>query len=137
MKPFTRAWLAMTVALAAHVTDEALTGFLAVYNPIVLAARDRWPWFPMPTFTFGVWITGLITLVIVLLAMTTLAERGAMLARVLAYPFAILVGILNGCGHIGASIYVGRWMPGTTTAPIILACGVWLLYAAFRPWSID
>ena len=33
------AWVMMWVALALHVTDEALTGFLSVYNPTVLALR--------------------------------------------------------------------------------------------------
>lgn len=61
------AWLALTVALAAHVVDEALTDFLSVYNPLVSAARERWAWFPMPTFTFDVWLVGLIILVGVLL----------------------------------------------------------------------
>ena len=28
------AWLALVVALALHVADEALTGFLDVYNPV-------------------------------------------------------------------------------------------------------
>jgi len=29
---FGRAWFALTVAFALHVLDEAVTGFLAVYN---------------------------------------------------------------------------------------------------------
>jgi hypothetical protein len=33
------AWVMMWLALAIYVTDEALTGFLAVYNPTVLALR--------------------------------------------------------------------------------------------------
>jgi hypothetical protein len=50
-----QAWVALTLALARHVADEALTGFLDVYNPIVRSMRDRVEWFPMPTFTFEVW----------------------------------------------------------------------------------
>lgn len=38
-----RAWLALAGALAVHVADEALTGFLAVYNPAVLALREFAP----------------------------------------------------------------------------------------------
>ena len=69
------AWVALTVSLAAHVVDEALTGFLDVYNPIVRSLRGRFAWFPMPVFTFDVWITGLCALVIVLLALSPLAFR--------------------------------------------------------------
>jgi hypothetical protein len=130
-----RAWFALTVALGAHVVDEALTGFLAVYNPIVAAARERWSWFPMPTFTFGVWLTGLICLVILLLALAPLASSGALLTHVLAFPFAIIIGILNGVGHISASLYWGRWAPGTTTAPLLVACGAWLFASALRHHS--
>ena len=32
-----RAWIALWVALAVHVFDESVTGFLSVYNPTVLA----------------------------------------------------------------------------------------------------
>jgi hypothetical protein len=31
----------LSLALAAHVADEALTDFLAVYNPFVRSARER------------------------------------------------------------------------------------------------
>jgi hypothetical protein len=34
------AWVALAVALALHVTDEALTGFLPVYNSIVEGIRE-------------------------------------------------------------------------------------------------
>src|SRR5947207_12200454 len=46
------AWILMCAALAIHVIDEALTGFLAVYNPTVLALRDKLGFWPMPTFQF-------------------------------------------------------------------------------------
>jgi hypothetical protein len=53
-RQFGRVWLALTPALATHVADEALTDFLSVYKPLVRAARERFGWFPMPTFEFDV-----------------------------------------------------------------------------------
>ena len=41
------AWVALTLALAVHVADEALTDFLSVYNPTVEAIRARYPWVPL------------------------------------------------------------------------------------------
>src|SRR5213592_3615388 len=81
---FGRAWTAMTIALAAHVTDEALTDFLSVYNPIVRAARERFAWLPIPTFTFGVWLTGLAGLIVALLMLAPLAYRRSALTPILA-----------------------------------------------------
>jgi len=124
------AWLAMTIALAAHVADEALTDFLSVYNPIVTSARERWPWFPMPTFDFAPWLGGLIAGIVLLLLLAPLAFQRAPLARALAYPLAIVIGLLNGMGHLLGSLYFRRWLPGTTTAPILLVCGAWLLTVA-------
>ncbi len=54
------AWVALCLALAVHVADEALTDFLSVYNPAVISIRERLPWLPLPTFTFDVWRGGLI-----------------------------------------------------------------------------
>jgi hypothetical protein len=119
------AWLALTVALAAHVADEAVTDFLSVYNPIVSAARERWAWFPMPTFTFDVWLVGLIVLVGVLLCLMPLAYRGVAPVRVAAYPYAAIM-LMNSVGHLVGSVYFWRWMPGTTTAPLLLVTSVWL-----------
>lgn len=51
-RSFAVPWLALTVAFALHIFDEATTGFLDVYNPTVTILRQRWSWFPMPTFQF-------------------------------------------------------------------------------------
>ena len=125
------AWVALTLALAAHVADEAVTGFLDVYNPIVQSRRARFGWFPMPVFTFDVWITGLCALVAGLLALSPLAFRRAPLVRIAAYPYAALM-LLNGLGHLIGSVYLQRWAPGATTAPLLIAASLWVLAAARR-----
>jgi hypothetical protein len=128
---FGHAWILLTIVLASHVVDEALTGFLSVYNPIVREARTRIGWFPMPEFTFGVWLTGLSLLVILLLALTPFAYRGSPMLRLAAYPYAAIM-LLNGIGHLVGSVYLDRWAPGATTAPLLIVASVWLLAAA-RP----
>jgi len=47
---FGMAWLLLCLAFCAHVADEALTGFLPVYDATVLAMRSQYKWFPMPAF---------------------------------------------------------------------------------------
>lgn len=122
------AWVALCIALAIHVADEALTDFLSVYNPTVRAIRARFPFLPLPTFTFGVWLTGLIVAVLLLASLTPAAARGAAGMRPAAYAFgAIMAG--NGVLHIGASIWQKKLMPGTYSAPIILAAAIYLLAA--------
>lgn len=133
-----RAWLALSVALAAHVVDEAATDFLSVYNPLVRTLRERWSWLPMPTFRFDVWLTGLVVAVLTLLAVTPLVSAGSGLARALALPFAVVVGLLNGLGHLAGSLLLGRWLPGATTAPALIVCGAWLVgEAVTRRQSAD
>jgi hypothetical protein len=103
------AWLLLCVALALHVTDEALTGFLNVWNPTVAAVHVRWPWFPMPTFRFDVWLGGLIALVVVLFAASPRFFHGAGVLRLPAYVFsALMVG--NGLGHAVATA-LGHTVP--------------------------
>jgi hypothetical protein len=128
---FGTAWVALTLSLMAHVVDEAVTGFLDVYNPIVRSLRGRFAWFPMPVFTFDVWITGLCAVVIVLLALSPLAFRRSPFVRIAAYPYAAIM-LLNGVGHLIGSVYLQRWAPGATTAPFLIAASLWLLAAAGR-----
>jgi hypothetical protein len=55
-----------------------------------------------------------------------LAFRGSRLVRVAAYPYAAIM-LLNGIGHLAGSVYLGRWAPGATTAPLLIAASVWML----------
>lgn len=125
-KRFGRAWVLLTLALAIHVADEASNDFLSVYNPTAQAIRQQIPWLPIPTFIFPVWLGGLILAVIVLLALSPLAFRGASAMRILALPYGVIM-LLNGLGHIGSSIYMGRFMPGVYSSPLLLAASVFLL----------
>jgi hypothetical protein len=85
----------------------------------------------MPTFTFSVWLAGLAALVVALFLLAPLARGRGRFIRALAYPYGVIM-LLNGAGHLLASVYFGRWMPGATTAPLLLACSIWLLWAAGR-----
>src|SRR5689334_25101749 len=95
---FGSGWTFLWLAVAAHVTDEALTGFLDVYNPTVLAIRARYSWFPMPVFGFREWLIGLICGVFILILLTPFAMRGSRWLRPLAYFLSVIM-ILNGLGH--------------------------------------
>jgi hypothetical protein len=58
----------LALAIGLHVTDEALTDFLPLYNSLVESARESYSWVPLPTFSFSVWLAGLILGVLLLLA---------------------------------------------------------------------
>jgi hypothetical protein len=128
---FGSAWVTLCLALALHVTDEALTGFLSVYNPAVEAIRQRLPYLPLPTFTFGVWLTGLITAIILLLALSPFAFRKTRWMVPLAYFFGILM-IANGLQHFAGSIYLGQMMPGVYSSPVLLICSIYLLKKVWK-----
>jgi Protein of unknown function with HXXEE motif len=118
-------WVALCLALAIHVIDEALTDFLSVYNPVVKALRQRWRFLPLPTFSFKVWLGGLIVALIFLFALSAFAFGAAKWLTPLAYFFAAFM-IINGLQHIAASIYMRRFMPGTYSAPLLLVCATYL-----------
>ena len=127
-------WFALTVAFALHVFDEATTGFLAVYNPTVIAMRERWGWFPMPTFQFREWLVGLLVAVAVCFALTPFAARGARWMRPLAWLYAVIhfsnaIGHTLGTilGHTVASVTFPRPAPGFYSSPLLLIGSVWLM----------
>jgi hypothetical protein len=123
---FGAAWVALCAALAVHVADEAFTNFLSVYNPAVRTIRSQLPFIPLPTFTFPVWLRGLIAAVIVLFTLSPFAFGGARLMVPLSYVFgAVMLG--NGMLHIAGSIYMGRLMPGVYSSPLLLVCSLYLL----------
>jgi hypothetical protein len=124
------AWVAMAVAIALHVTDEAATDFLSVYNPAVRAIRARLPFLPLPTFTFGVWLSGLVLGILLLLALSPLAFRRTRWIVWVSLPLAVLM-FGNGLGHIAGSFYLGRLMPGVYSAPLLLAASAYLFRQAW------
>jgi hypothetical protein len=133
-RPLARAWILLCLGLALHVLDEATTGFLRIYNPTVTALRERLGWWPMPTFEFGSWLTGLIIAVVVLLSLTWLVGRGAPGTRPLSYFFAVLM-LFNAGGHTLATIFgqtvatvtFPRPAPGFWSSPFMAAAAVYLL----------
>jgi hypothetical protein len=131
---FGRAWFLLCLALCAHVADEALTGFLDVYNPTVTAVRAQVSWFPMPTFEFREWLIGLIIAIVASLLLTPVAFRNARWLRPLAYFFAGIM-LLNGMGHTIATIF-GQTVssvrfacpaPGFYSSPLLFAGSIYLL----------
>ena len=120
------AWVTLCIAFGIHVVDEALTDFLSVYNPMVRAIRARFPLLPLPTFTFRVWLTGLMLAVVVLASLTPFAFRGAGWMRPVALAFGLIMAG-NGLLHLVASVYLRKVMPGTYSAPLILAAAIYLL----------
>jgi hypothetical protein len=133
-------WLALCTALALHVTDEALTGFLGVWNPTVAALHVRWPWLSMPTFRFDVWLGGLIALVVVLFAASPRFFHGAGVLRLPAYFFSALM-VANGLGHTVATalghtvpeVRFARPAPGFYSSPLLIAAAVWVIAELRRP----
>jgi hypothetical protein len=130
---FGLAWLLLCLSFCAHVADEALTGFLNVYNPTVIAMRARLAWFPMPTFEYRQWLVGLIVANLILLALTPFAYRNARGLRPLAYFFAGVM-LLNGMGHtvftvLGRtvpSVQFPRPAPGFYSSPFLLSTSIYL-----------
>ena len=127
-------WLALCGAFALHITDEALTGFLSVYNPTIRAMEQRWGWFPMPTFGFREWLMGLTIGCGVLVCMSSLAYRGVGWLRPVAWVYAAIM-LLNGMGHtlftiLGhtvASVTFPRPAPGFYSSPFLLVASVWMI----------
>jgi len=121
-----RAWLFLVAALALHVLDEALTGFLDFYNPLVLQLRESLGFWPMPTFTFGVWLSGLVALVVILAVITPAVRRGATGTRLVSWVLAVIM-LGNGIAHLAGSVYYRRWLPGATSAPLLLVASIMLM----------
>lgn len=127
------AWIALCGALAVHVLDEALTDFLSVYNPTVLAIRERYPFLPLPIFTFDVWLSLLIFAVVALTAVSFFVWKGRWAMRPISYVFAAFM-LLNGLMHIAGSVYMGTFMPGVYSSPLLIAASI-ALVAYTLPWS--
>ncbi len=125
------AWLLLMAALALHVGDEAVTGFLPFYNDMVLSLRERWGFFPMPTFTYPVWLGGLITGLAICFLLTGRVARGGPVARALVGIFSLLM-IGNALGHLLGSVYFARLLPGFWSSPVVLPAALHMLWRVVK-----
>ena len=131
---FGTAWIFLCAAFCVHVADEALTGFLPVYNATVQEMRSEYAWFPMPTFEYRDWLIGLIVANVVFLLLTPFAFRNTPWLRPIAYFFSG-VHLLNGMGHTLATIFARtvssvhfpRPAPGFYSSPFLIAGSIYLL----------
>ena len=121
------AWLALCCALAIHVADDALTGFLDLYNPTVLDIREKYPLIPLPTFTFEIWLSLLIFAIVALTASSFFVWKGRWAMRPISYVFAGFM-FLNGLLHIAGSLYMGTFMSGVYSSPLLLAASIALIH---------
>jgi len=125
------AWMALVFALAIHVVDELVSGFLPFYNSLVTSMRATYEWFPMPTFSLPVWLNGLGIVLVALLLSSPLVFEGKRFMRPVAFVFGALM-LLNGIGHIIASLYYARAIPGVYSSPLLLVAALFLLLMAYR-----
>ena len=132
MNAWGRAWMMLTLSLALHVADEAAGGFLDAYNPVAQSMRDRLGLPFPPVFDFATWLSGLILLVALLLALSVGIGRGWSWMRPVSYGYAVLM-ILNALGHVTASALTRSLIPGTLSSPILLAAALYLIHALRQP----
>ena len=120
------AWMALCVALAVHVADEALTGFLEWYNPTVRALREKYQLFLLPVFTFDTWLSLLIFAIVMLIASSFFVWKGRWAMRPISYVFAVFM-LINGLLHIAFSLYLRELMPGVYSSPLLIAASIALI----------
>ena len=122
------AWIMMCVALTIHVTDEALTGFLSVYNPTVIALHAKLGFWPMPLLGFREWLTGQLAVIGILALLSRFAFRNAPWIRPIFLWVVIVAGLLNAIGHIAGTILghtvetvrFARPAPGFYSSPLLV-----------------
>ena len=119
------AWFYLCAHLAAHVVEEAATGFLDVWNP-VLAGWSQRTGLPLPHLPFDLWLGILVVAVTVLTALTPRVARGAAWAPSASYIFGAVM-VANGVHHLFSPLYLGRFLPGHFTSPLLIAAAVWLI----------
>ncbi len=136
---FAGPWIFLSAAFAVHTLDEAVTGFLGVYNPTVIALRQRWPWLPMPTLGSREFLVALTVAVLLCFAFTVFAVQGKHWMRILAGVVAV-IQILNALGHtLGtitghtvARVTFPRPAPGFYSSPLLFGAAIWVLARLWR-----
>ena len=125
------AWFLLVSAVSLHVFDEVMTDFLPFYNQSVINLKKKLGFFPAPTFSFGVWLGGLIGAVILGFCITPLVARGGKIIRVITLVLGILM-VGNALGHLLGSIYFGKILPGVLSSPFLLIAALFVIIQGLR-----
>lgn len=125
------AWLLLMLALVLHVIDEAATGFLPFYNELVISLREKFGFFPMPTFEYSDWLGGLIAGLTVGLLLTALIPRAGQVPRILIGIFSGLM-IGNALLHLYGSVLISRFLPGFWSSVVLLPAAAYMLWRVLR-----
>lgn len=122
---WTAAWLVLSLAFALHVADEVLNGTSAFYSNLADFMTNYLPAVRFPAFRPEIWLINLSGAALALIALTWLVykRRGPM--RFASYVFAIFA-TANAMLHIMVSLAVSQAMPGSLTAPLMLAAALFL-----------
>ena len=78
------AWLIMVSAMVLHVAGAIVTGFLPFYNNPVERLREQLDFFPAPTFSFEIWLDGLMIGILLCFGCTIFIARVRNLVRWIA-----------------------------------------------------
>ena len=131
------AWLLMLSALALHVLDEALSGFLPFYNQMVLNLRTKLGFFPAPTFSHGLWLGGLVAVITAGFMLTPWVKRESKAVRIFTLVLGVLM-VANALGHLLGSLYAGRVLPGMWSSPLLLITAGYVVYRGIAgQWSYE
>lgn len=84
-----------------------------------------------PTLEFDWWLAVLIVAVAALAALTPLVYRGAAWARPASYVLGVAM-MANGVHHLLSPLYLGRFLPGQYTSPLLVIASLWLITTARR-----
>jgi len=118
-------WVALCLAFAVHVFDEAIHNFLSFYNPIAASIRGSFSLLPLPVFNFKTWIMLLTLAIVVLLSLSIFAFQPAKWMKPLSYIYLVIM-FVNGLLHIIGSLIMGVAIPGVFSSPLLLLAAVYL-----------
>jgi len=126
----TRFYLALALAQAVHSMEEMRAQLYQFYD--VMAAR--WPAFPLRNMSADTFAINNMLIIAALLALVPFvqARRGWALG---CAGIVAVIEVLNGLGHPAISLSLGRYMPGTYTAPLLFVLGLLVLRELFRSSS--
>lgn len=125
------AWLLMVTAVAFHVLDEAVTGFLPFFNQTAVNIRERIAFFPVSELKFGIWLSILIAAITIRYLLTPVVRRGGRFIRAVTTVLGILM-IVNSLGHMLGSLFTGRLLPGFWSSPPLLLTALFVVVRGFR-----